>query len=40
MEIPNKRQVQQMPLSHSSDIEFKCFMKFKEATSKNLTHFD
>ena len=27
MKIPNKRELQQIPLNHSSDIDFKCFMK-------------
>ena len=28
MKIPNKRELQQTPLNHSSDIDFKDFMKF------------
>ena len=27
MKIPNKRELQQIPLNHSSDIDFKDFMK-------------
>ena len=28
MKIPNKRDIQQITINHSSDIEFKDFMKF------------
>ena len=35
MKIPNKRELQQIVLNHSSDIDFKDFMKiFKKYTAK------
>ena len=35
MNIPNKREIKQIALSHSSDIEFKNFMKiFKKYNAK------
>ena len=35
MKIPNKRELQQIPLNHSSDIDFKDFMKiFKKYTAE------
>ena len=35
MEIPNKRELQQIGLNHSSDIDFKDFMKtFKKYTAE------
>ena len=35
MKIPNKRQLQQIALNHSSDIDFNDFMKmFKRYTAK------
>ena len=35
MKIPNKRELQQIALSHSSDIEFKDFMKiYKKCTAE------
>ena len=35
MKIPNKRQLQQIALNHSSDIDFNDFMKmFKKYTAK------
>ena len=35
MKIPNKRQLQQIPISHSSDIDFQDFMKiYKKYTAK------
>ena len=35
MEIPNKRELQQIALNHSSDIDFKDFMKiFKKYTAE------
>ena len=30
MKIPNKREFQQIPLNHSSNIDFKYFMKIRE----------
>ena len=30
MKIPNKRELQQIALNHSSDIDFKDFMKIKK----------
>ena len=30
MKIPNKRELQQISLNHSSDIQFKDFMKIKK----------
>ena len=35
MKIPNKRKLQQIPLNHSSDIDFNDFMKiYKEYTKE------
>ena len=35
MKIPNKRELQQIALNHSSDIEFKNFLKiYKKCTAK------
>ena len=35
MKIPNKRDLQQIPLNHSSDIDFKNFMKtYKKCTAE------
>ena len=35
MKIPNKRELQQIALNHSSDIDFKDFMKiYKKRTAK------
>ena len=35
MKIPNKRELQQIPLNHSSDIDFKDFMKiYKKCTTE------
>ena len=35
MKIPNKRELQQIALNHSSDIDFKDFMKiYKKFTAK------
>ena len=35
MKIPNKRQLQQMALNHSSDIDFKDFMQiYKKCTAE------
>ena len=35
MKIPNKRELQQIALNHSSDIDFKDFMKmYKKSTAK------
>ena len=35
MKIPNKRELQQIALNHSSDIDFKNFMKiYKKYTAK------
>ena len=35
MKIPNKRELQQIALNHSSDIDFKDFMKiYKKYTAK------
>ena len=35
MKIPNKRQLQQIALNHSSDIDFKDFIKiYKKCTSE------
>ena len=35
MKIPNKREFQQIALNHSSDIDFKNFMKFIKNVLKN-----
>ena len=38
MKIPNKRELQQIALNHSSDIDFKTFMKiFKKCTAKSYS---
>ena len=38
MKIPNKRELQQIALNHSSDIDFKDFMKiYKKCTAKSYT---
>ena len=37
MKIPNKRELQQIALNHSSDIDFKDFMKIYKNTLKNHT---
>ena len=35
MKIPNKREIQQIALNHSSDIDFKDFMKiYKKCTAE------
>ena len=34
MKIPNKRELQQIALNHSSDIDFKDFMKIKKKCTK------
>ena len=34
MKIPNKREIQQIASNHSSDINFKDFMKFYEDYTK------
>ena len=35
MKIPNKRELQQIALNHSSDIDFKDFMKiYKKSTAE------
>ena len=39
MKIPNKRELQQIVLNHSSDIEFKDFMKVYKNALKNHTLF-
>ena len=37
MKIPNKRELQQTVLNHSSDIDFKDFMKlYKKCTAKKI----
>ena len=39
MKIPNKRELQQIALNHSSDIEFKDFMKiFKKYTAEPYSY--
>ena len=35
MKIPNKRELQQTELNHSSDIDFKDFMKIKKKIQQN-----
>ena len=35
MKIPNKRELQQIALNHSSDIDFKDFMKILKSTLQN-----
>ena len=38
MKIPNKRELQQITLNHSSDIDFKDFMKiFKKYTAESYS---
>ena len=38
MKIPNKRELQQIALNHSSDIDFKDFMKiYKKCTAEPYT---
>ena len=38
MEIPNKRELQQIALNHSSDISFKDFIKtYKKCTAKSYS---
>ena len=38
MKIPNKRELQQIALNHSSDIDFKDFMKiYKKCTAKRYS---
>ena len=38
MKIPNKRELQQIALNHSSDISFKDFIKFyKKCTAKSYS---
>ena len=40
MKIPNKRELQQIALNHSSDIDFKDFMKiYKKCTTKPYSFF-
>ena len=40
MKIPNKRELQQIPLNHSSDIELKDFMKiYKKMQSRTILFF-
>ena len=39
MKIPNKRELQQIALNHSSDIDFKDFMKIYKNALKNHTLF-
>ena len=39
MKIPSKRELQQIALNHSSDIDFKDFMNFKKNPLKNHTLF-
>ena len=39
MKIPNKRELQQIALNHSPDIDFKDFMKFIKNALKNHTLF-
>ena len=41
MKVPNKRELQQIPINHLSDIDFKDFMKTYKKSSyekKSLTH--
>ena len=39
MKIPNKRELQQIPSNHSSDIEFKDFMNlYKKCTAKPYSY--
>ena len=38
MKIPNKRELQQITLNHSSDIDFKDFMKtYKKCTAESYS---
>ena len=40
MKIPNNRELQQTALNHSSDIDFKDFMKiYKNCTAKSYSFF-
>ena len=39
MKIPNKRELQQIALNHSSDIDFKDFKKFMKNALQNYTPF-
>ena len=39
MKIPNKRELQQIALNHSTDIDFKDFMKIYKNALQNHTHF-
>ena len=40
MKIPNKRQLQKIALNHSSDIDFKDFIKiYKKCTAEELYSF-
>ena len=39
MKIPNKRELQQIASNHSSDIDFKDFMKFYEDYTKESYSF-
>ena len=39
MKIPNKREVQQIALNHSSDIDFKDFMKFTKEPYSFLVNY-
>ena len=39
MKIPNKRELQQIALNHSSDIDFKDFMQIYENALQNHTLF-
>ena len=39
VKIPNKKELQQIASNHSSDIDFKDFMKLKKIVLKNHIHF-
>ena len=39
MKIPNKRELQQIALNHSSDIDFKDFIRFIKNVEINHIHF-
>ena len=39
MKIPNKRELQQIAINHSSDVDFKDFMKFIKNVLQNHIHF-
>ena len=39
MKIPNKRELQQTELNHSSDIDFKDFMKIKKKKNSRTIFF-